>query len=101
MQLNVEMYDRPRSRRTDPITSKAAAVRAERFAASHAGRIVAALDALGTATAHEIAAQAGLTVVQVDRRLCELERAGLVYVITQGGVPLVRSGFRCWAKVVG
>lgn len=97
MELAVEMYEMPRARRTDPVTSKAAAVNAERFAASHAGRILAALETLGTATAHEIAQQAGLTVVQVDRRLCELERAGRAHVITQGGVPLVRDGFRVWS----
>lgn len=99
MDLAVEMYEMPRSRRTDPSTSKAAAVNATRFASSHAGRILTALEALGTATAHEIAAQAGLTVVQVDRRLVECQRAGRAYVITQDGVPLVRDGFRVWARV--
>lgn len=97
MNLAVEMYEMPRSRRTDPSTSKAAAVNATRFASSHAGRILTALEALGTATAHEIAQEAGLTVVQVDRRLCELERAGRAHVITQGCRPLVRDGFRVWA----
>ena len=100
MNLAIEMYDIPRSRRSDPVTSKTAATNAARFAASHAGRILAALDALGTATAHEIAAQAGLTVVQVDRRLVECQRAGRAYVITQDCVPLVRDGFRVWARCV-
>ena len=87
-----------RARRTDPATSKAAAARATEFADSHAGRILAALDRIGTGTAHEIGEAAGLTVVQTDRRLPELERDGRVYVITQDGKPLIRDGFRVWSR---
>jgi len=87
----------PRARRTDPATSHAAAAKAERFASSHAGRILAALRDLGTATAHELAPATGLTVVQIDRRMVELQRAGRAYVVSMGGEPLTRDGFRVWA----
>jgi len=87
----------PRARRTDPATSHAAAAKAERFATTHAGRILAALRDLGTATAHELSTATGLTVVQIDRRTIELQRAGLAYVVSMDGDPLTRDGFRVWA----
>ena len=69
-----------RARRTDPETSHAAARKAERFAASHVGRILALFQATGAYyTARDIAAHTGLTIVQIDRRLHEMpeiERAG-------------------------
>ena len=85
----------PRARRSDPITSHAAADGASRFAASHAGRILEALQA-GPASAKQIAAATGLTLVQVDRRLPELQRDGFVEVLHEGGVDLVRDGCRVW-----
>jgi predicted Rossmann fold nucleotide-binding protein DprA/Smf involved in DNA uptake len=83
-----------RSRQTDPATSHAAARNAERFAETHKGRI---LDALkdGPRTAQGIAAMTGLTVVQVDRRLCELERAERIeYLATDDGLSISVGGFR-------
>jgi hypothetical protein len=88
-----------RSRSSDPITSHEAAANAVRFAGSHAERICAALEKLQSATAHELSEETGLTVVQVDRRLPELERAGKAYVLTMAGKAFVRDGFRVWAKV--
>lgn len=86
-----------RARRTDPITSHQAAERAGRFAPSHSIRILDALRQLVTGTAHDIAWQAGLTVVQVDRRLVELQRTGLARVkLNQDGKPVIRDGFRVW-----
>ncbi len=67
------------SRRTDPQTSVAAAERAAKFAPKQHARILAALQMLGQpAGAHEIAEVAGLTQVQVCKRLPEMQRAGLV-----------------------
>ena len=86
-----------RARRTDPSTSHAAAAKAARFAASHAGRIHAALREIGTATAHDIAQVTGLSVVQVDRRLPELQRAGRVSLVLVYGEPLQRDGYRVWS----
>ena len=85
-----------RSRRTDPTTSHAAAAKAERFAASHAGRIHAALRDMGVGTAKSIAFATGLSVVQVDRRLPELQRAGRVSLVLVYGEPLQRDGYRVW-----
>lgn len=84
-----------RARATDPLTSHAAAKRAERFASSHAGRI---LDALRQhpMTAKEIGAHTGLSVEQVCRRLPEI--AG-VQVMTQGGRDIERDGYRVWMAV--
>lgn len=87
-----------RARSSDPITSKEAAVNAEKFAATHAGRIAVALMAMGSGTAHEISQVTGLSVVQVDRRLPEMQRAGLARVLEGiDGKPLARGGYRIWA----
>lgn len=88
-----------RARRTDPASSHIAAANAERFAATHVGRILAALDDLTTGTAAEIAEHAGLTVVQVDRRRKEMEQAGQIYTLRQGDKPFLRDGFMVWARV--
>lgn len=88
-----------RARRSDPASSHMAAANAERFASTHVGRILAALDELSTATAHEIAVASGLTVVQVDRRRKEMEQDGLVYMLRQDGRLFLRDGFMVWARV--
>lgn len=64
------------ARRTDPETSVAAARAAVVFTGTHCERIHAALTALGPMTKDEIARRTGLTSVQVDRRLPDLEEAG-------------------------
>lgn len=88
-----------RARSTDPNTSHQAAANAAEFAGSHCERILKALEDIGSGTAPEIGQACGLTVVQVDRRLPELERAGRARVIAAGTVPLVRDGYRVWAGV--
>ena len=88
----------PAARRTDPSTSHAAARSAQRFAESHAGRILAAL-ADGKRTAAGIAAMTGLSVVQVDRRLPELERAGKARPVMNGASVYVVGGYRVWERV--
>jgi hypothetical protein len=86
-----------RARATDPITSHRAAAAAARFASSHAGRIQAALNEHGAATAHELAQRTGLSVVQIDRRLPELAAADRARVVLDThGEPLVRGGARVW-----
>ena len=83
-----------RARQTDPATSHVAARNAARFAETHKGRILEALKE-GPRTASGIAAMTGLTVEQVDRRLCELERAELVeYLATECGQSVSVGGFR-------
>lgn len=81
-----------RARRRDPDTSKAAAKAAERFQASHAGRVLAALR-IHPMTAKEISAHTGLSVEQVCRRLPEITG---VSVMTAGGQAFERDGFRIW-----
>ena len=86
-----------RARRTDPATSHTAARNAERFAASHAGRIMAALR-WGPLSAKGIAAITGLTVVQIDRRLPELQRAGLCRpFMNWDSKPWLDEGCRVWS----
>jgi len=82
----------PMARASDPDTSKAAARRAARFQASHAGRILEALR-VHPMTAKELAAHTKLSIEQVCRRLPELADAR---VMTVGGQPLEREGFRVW-----
>lgn len=84
-----------RARKSDPVTSHTAARNAERFAATHAGRIMEALKE-GPRTAAGLAAMTGLSIVQVDRRLPELRTAGLAEVMHDGGVDVVVNGYRVW-----
>lgn len=85
-----------RARAGDPLSSINAAENAALFAGAHKDRIVAALSALGNATAHEVAEATGLTVVQVDRRLPELKRDGAAEVLQLIGEDVMRGGFRVW-----
>lgn len=75
----------PRARRRDPAPSHVAAAQAERFAGSHADRILVALRQHGPRTAHELEHLIGLTVVQIDRRVAELRRDGRLAVHTDAG----------------
>jgi DNA-binding transcriptional ArsR family regulator len=85
-----------RARRTDPSTSKTAAKNAERFAASHAGRILEELRK-GPRTAAGLSAMTGVTLVQIDRRLPEMEEAGLVETLDDGqGGAVSIGGYRIW-----
>lgn len=70
---------RRRARKSDPATSRAAALRAPVH--EHHARILEALYELGRpATAEQIAARSALTAVQVSRRMAELVDAGAVVV---------------------
>lgn len=86
-------------RASDPLSSVLAAERAIKFAGAHCDRILAALKAAGQATPHELERLTGLTVVQADRRLPELCRAGKVRVVQVGGADLIRGGARVWEAV--
>ena len=91
--------DFTRARASDPMTSLTAAIRSNRFAESHAGRILAALKQHGPMTAHDLSV-VGLTVVQADRRLPELARMRLATVVQHpDGEDLVRGGCRVWGAV--
>lgn len=95
-----EPQARVRARSTDPSTSHEAAANAHLFAGSHCERIVATLADLGSGTAQEIGAHCGLTVVQCDRRLVELQRAGRALVLHGlDSKPITRDGYRVWAGV--
>lgn len=94
------MSEPHRARATDPVTSHLAAESASKFAGSHAQRILAALDEITSGTPAEIGEEAGLTVVQVDRRLCELQRANQAdFLKDMAGKPVTRDGFRIWVRV--
>lgn len=84
------------ARRFDPSTSHVAASKAERFAKSHAGRILQTLKLHGPCTARDINQLTGLTVEQVARRLPDLAESKLAAVWRSGGVDVVRDGFRVW-----
>jgi len=87
-----------RARNSDPITSHVAARNAERFAESHAGRILLELRN-GVATACRLSDLTGLTVVQIDRRLPELAKSGLARPVVVCGAHLVVGGYRVWEAV--
>lgn len=85
-----------RARRTDPATSHQAAEDAARFAPSQSQRILNCLAAVPNATPHELTIATALTVVQIDRRLPELEREGKARVVIVDGKPLQRGNSRVW-----
>lgn len=89
----------PLSRRSDPISSYMAADRAKLFVGSHKERIITALGFLGQATPAEIGQLAGLTVVQVDRRLPELQKDHFVKVVKVGNDDLIRNSYRVWEAI--
>ena len=85
-----------RARRRDPQTSHTAARNAAFFADSHKGRIMAALQE-GPRSSHGLAVMAGLTLVQTDRRLPELQSAGLADVLKDAlGNDVIVGGYRVW-----
>lgn len=97
MQLVFDNIQPARARRTDPLTSHHAATKAGDFASSHAGRILHALRTHGPRTAEELSQLIGLTVVQIDRRTCELQREGHIRIsLNDSGSDEVRGGFRVW-----
>lgn len=72
-------HHRRLARRTDPETSHEAAAGVTDFEGDHHAQILEAL-MLGPAGATAIASRCGLGRDQVGKRLCELERRGLVVV---------------------
>lgn len=81
----------PRARRSDPKSSHLALVRAAKVQQSHANIILGGLRKHGPSTAHELEPRIGLTVVQIDRRIAELRRAGLVRHYVSQGMPVTRT----------
>jgi len=88
------MLDIPRARATDPATSHMAADRSYSFYKSHAANILSAIKHRPGQTAAYYSAITGLTVVQIDRRLPEMERKGLIR--TTGAIY---NGYRAWEAV--
>lgn len=86
-------------RASDPLSSVLAAEAAIKFTGNHCDRILADLKKRGQATPHEMQCTTGLTVVQIDRCLPELLRAGRVQVVQRGGMDLIRGGARVWEEV--
>lgn len=72
------------ARRSDPRTSHDAAKAAEKFAASHAGRILECLKRHGPMTVDQIAARVGLLPHQTNKRLPDLQARSLA-------IPLDRT----------
>lgn len=92
-------------RATDPLSSVLAAENVRHFAPNQYDRILSAISVVTAkqlgATAAEIGEVAGLTVVQVDRRLPELKERGLVAVLQYEGGDLMRDKYRVWALAQG
>lgn len=86
-------------RASDPLTSVMAAERSTAFSGGHCARILAALKLYGPSTAAELQNYTGLTVVQADRRLPDLAKAGQARVVQSNGADLTRKGYRVWEAV--
>jgi hypothetical protein len=85
------------ARRTDPATSHAAAARVREFAATHHGKILAAMRRLGNAGgAEQIAAYSKIDAYQVRKRLPELERMGFVRATEQTRQTATGRTERLW-----
>jgi predicted ArsR family transcriptional regulator len=69
----------PLFRTSDPETSRLAAARVSEFSGEHCRRVLEALQ-LGPAGQTEIAERCGLLAHQVNKRLADLRRSGLVEV---------------------
>lgn len=96
----MQSIEHVRARRRDPATSQAAARNAEKFASSHAGRILAALKEHGPLSAAQMHQFTGLTTVQADRRRKEMIGAGLVRIKTMNdGHPVTHEGCEVWEAV--
>lgn len=57
-------------------------------------KIIQSLNALIQATASDISKDTGLTVEQVDQRVCDLVRAGRLVIAQCNGLDYMRDGFR-------
>lgn len=86
-------------RASDPLSSVLAAEAAIKFAGNHCDRILSALANGRQATAHELQSATGLTVVQIDRRLPDLQKACKAQVVQRGGMDLMRGNARVWEAV--
>lgn len=84
----------PRARSTDPITSHMAAAESHKFSGTHAEKILAAIRHQPGQTPEFYSSMTGLTVVQIDRRLKEMEGAGLIQPTGN-----IYKKFRCWEPV--
>jgi len=96
----IAMDFEPMARRTDPVTSHLAAAQAKEMAAKHHRTILACLEAHGALGKDGIASRTQLTGHAVGKRLCELERMGLI--CTTGKTVLSTSGRqeREWRRAV-
>ena len=96
----MQSIEHVRARRSDPATSHQAAAKAEKFASSHAGRILAALQTHGPLSASQMYVFTGLSTVQCDRRRKEMIGAGLVRIKTMDdGHPVTHNGCEVWEAV--
>ena len=91
---DIAMNIQPLARRTDPLSSYIAADKAKEFSGTHREMIMDCISLLYQATAAELAEETGLTVEQVDRRIHELIKAGMLTVAQCNGLDFIRDGFR-------
>lgn len=95
-QMALDFEPRTRARRTDPATSHAAADAAARFWATQAGKVLDCLRKHGPQGKTNIARRTGLTGVQVDRRLPDLEARGLALPTSQTELSDAGREERIW-----
>lgn len=91
-QLSLTLEPRTLARRRDPETSHAAAARVAEFASGHHDLILRVLRDRGPLTGHEIAAFCPLDAHSILKRLGELEKGGLIRVVTDAeGKAMTRT----------
>jgi predicted ArsR family transcriptional regulator len=89
----------PLFRTTDPETSRLAAARVSEFSGEHCRRVLEALQ-LGPAGQTEIAERCGLLAHQVNKRLADLRRSGLVEVTGERTLSASGRQERVYRRVV-
>jgi predicted transcriptional regulator len=95
---NIEPVKRSKlARRENPQTSHDAGLKAEKFAASHAGKILDALKQHGAMTVKEIAdCGIGLNQYQIGKRMAALEGDLLIERASAMGERMTRDGCTIW-----
>ena len=89
----------PMARRSDPVTSHLAAASAKELAAAHQRIILACLEAHGALGKDGIASRTQLTGHAVGKRLCELERMGLIRTTGKTVISTAGRQEREWRSI--
>jgi hypothetical protein len=87
-------------RATDPLTSITAAENSVKFSGGHKAMILEALKD-GAKSVRALERCTGLSIVQLDRRMSECKRLGLIELVMLGDTELICEGTRVYRLPAG